>query len=96
MKWTPQPLDLTDVHLSDRGNQLLELVAENTHAIWGKSRCEEGWKYGPVRDDEKKETPCMVPYDQLPESEKAYDRRAAEQAIKAAIKLGMVKVIEEE
>ena len=94
MIWIPEPLDLSDVELGEKGEKLLELVAENTHAIWGKGRYDDGWKYGLVRDDKKKETPCMVPYDQLPESEKEYDRRTAEQAIKAAIKLGMVRVID--
>lgn len=51
-------------------------------------RQSEGWTYGPKRDDEKLETPDMVPYAQLPESEKQYDRIMAEDTLKLLIALG--------
>lgn len=35
--------------------------------MWSLNRMDEGWTYGPVRNDEKKETPCIVPYEELPE-----------------------------
>lgn len=56
---------------------LVEEMARQVHETWTQARLEEGWKYGPVRDDAKRETPCLVPYDDLPEEEKAYDRRTA-------------------
>jgi hypothetical protein len=36
------------------------------HDSWLKDKQEAGWKYGPVKDAEKKEHPCFVPYDELP------------------------------
>ena len=41
-----------------------------------------GWKYGPVRDELKKEHPCLVPYEDLTEEEKDYDRATALSTIK--------------
>ena len=49
---------------------------------------EEGWTYGPVRDDDKKETPCLVPYEELPEIEKAYDRNTAIGTLKYIVAKG--------
>lgn len=49
---------------------------------------EAGWTYGAVKDTEKKTTPCLVPYDELPESEKEYDRNTAMEALKLITKLG--------
>ena len=63
-------------------------MAENVHNVWMTTRKQQGWKYGPKRNDATKEHPCMVPYDELPEEEKEYDRNTAMQTIKTIIKLG--------
>ena len=86
--YTPKPIDTTDVSLNDDMLALCEQLAENVHDIWAIGRMNEGWKYGEKRDDEKKETPCLVPYHELPESEKEYDRNTALSTIKAIIALG--------
>lgn len=44
------------------------------HGSWLKVKQDEGWKYGPVKDVEKKEHPCFVPYEDLPEEQKQKDR----------------------
>jgi hypothetical protein len=44
-----------------------------SHASWMKQKTEEGWKYGPIKDAEKKEHPCYVPYEDLPTEQKAKD-----------------------
>ena len=46
---------------------------EQSHQCWLNEKERTGWKYGPVKDADKKEHPCMVPYDQLPEEQKAKD-----------------------
>lgn len=92
MMWIPEPMDLSDVDLGENSNELIEKIAENTHNVWGKGRYDAGWTYGPVRNDELKQTPCMVPYEDLPDFEKEYDRQTAINAIKVAIKLGFVKM----
>lgn len=47
--------------------------ASANHESWLKQKEDEGWKYGPVKDADKKEHPCFVPYDQLPPEQKAKD-----------------------
>ena len=88
MNYKPNPIDTSDVELSPEILELCEKLAENTHEVWAVGRIAQGWTYGPVRDDAKKETPCMVPYDELPESEKDYDRNTAIETLKLIIKLG--------
>ncbi len=44
-----------------------------SHENWLKLKVEEGWVYGPVKDPEKKEHPCCVPYEQLPIEQKCKD-----------------------
>ena len=48
----------------------------------------EGWTYGPVRDDQKRQTPCLVPYEELSEEEKAYNRNTALSTLKFIVALG--------
>lgn len=46
---------------------------KESHASWLEHKTKEGWKYGPVKDPEKKEHPCFVPYEDLPDAQKAKD-----------------------
>jgi hypothetical protein len=46
---------------------------EQSHESWMQHKLDEGWKYGPVKDPEKKEHPAMVPYDQLPPEQRVKD-----------------------
>lgn len=86
--YEPYPIRLDDVFLDDDLIELQEAIAENAHEIWAKTRTDQGWSYGPERNDQKKETPDMVPYCNLPESEKLYDREMAMQTLKLVKKLG--------
>lgn len=86
--YNPKPINTSDVTLSEDLLTLTEKIAENVHEVWAKARIEQGWKYGEKRDDAKKETPCLVPYCELPESEKDYDRNTAMETIKLIVKLG--------
>lgn len=86
--YEPSPISLEDVELSDDLAELQEAIAENAHEIWAKKRIDQGWSYGPERNDQKKETPDMIPYCNLPESEKLYDREMAMQTLKLVKKLG--------
>ena len=90
--YIPHPIDLSDVTLSDDLKNLTEAIAENVHEVWAENRQQEGWTYGDVRDDLKKQTPGMVPYCELTESEKVYDRDTAMKSIKLLYKLGYVIV----
>ena len=86
--YIPKPADTKDVALPAELLDLTEKIAENVHENWSLSRLQEGWTYGEYRSDAQKITPCLVPYDQLPEIEKEYDRNTALQTLKFIIKLG--------
>lgn len=84
----PNPLHLDEVSLPQELLVLTEQIAENVHEVWAAARVAEGWTYGPVRDDARKQTPCLVPYADLPEEEKEYDRNTALQTLKLIVALG--------
>lgn len=88
MEYVPHPLDTSDVSLPESLAPLIEALAKNVHDTWAKGRMYDGWTYGPVRDDAKKQHPCLVPYCELPESEKAYDRETAVSTLKFICKKG--------
>ncbi len=86
--YIPSPIDVDDVELPEELTALVEVIAKNVHEVWAQNRLSEGWTLGPERDDKKKHHPCLVPYEQLPEIEKAYDRNTAIGALKLICKLG--------
>lgn len=86
--YEPKPIDTSDVILSDDLLELTEKIAENVHDVWAVGRIEQGWTYGSERNDELKTTPCLVPYAELPDSEKEYDRNTALETLKLIVKLG--------
>ena len=86
--YQPNPKNLDDVVLPEELAALTEVIAENVHEVWAASRIAEGWIYGEERDDARRQTPCLVPYDQLPEIEKEYDRNTAMQTLKLIVALG--------
>ena len=88
MDYEPKPLSVAGVTLSAELVDLTELLAENAHDLWAVQRLKDGWTHGPQRDDAKKLHPCLVPYADLPESEKVYDRETALGTLKAIIALG--------
>lgn len=49
------------------------MTPQKSHEGWMTQKYKDGWKYGPVKDPENKEHPCMVPYEELPESQRAKD-----------------------
>lgn len=86
--YIPQPVDTSSVELPSELIPLTEQMARNVHEVWARTRIGQGWTYGPVRDDERKQHPCLVPYEDLPESEKVYDRNTAMETLRLILKLG--------
>ena len=86
--YMPRPMDTTEVMLPEELESLVEQMARNVHEVWAQGRIEQGWTYGEERNDEKKTHPCLIPYEQLPEIEKEYDRHTAISTLKLVIKLG--------
>ncbi|OGF66576.1 MAG: Ryanodine receptor Ryr [Candidatus Fischerbacteria bacterium RBG_13_37_8] len=88
--YTPKPVDTSKINLPESIMKLVESLAQNSHDIWAQRRIQEGWTFGTSRDDANKKHPCLVPYQQLPESEKEYDRDSVTETIKVIIALGYV------
>lgn len=86
--YTPQPMDTEDVRLPEELNELVEQMAKNVHEVWAQTRIRQGWTYGPERNDALKHHPCLVSYEDLPESEKEYDRNTSVETLKLICKLG--------
>lgn len=86
--YRPQPIDTSDVDLPGGVEELTEKLARNAHDIWARQRIADGWRWGQARDDARKLHPSLVPYEQLPEAEKVYDRATALETVKAILKLG--------
>ena len=86
--YTPNPINTDDITLSEDLLALTEQIATNVRDVWAAGRIKEGWTYGEIKNTEEKTTPCLVPYDELPESEKEYDRNTAIETLKLIIKLG--------
>ena len=88
MTYEPRPIDTSHVTLTNEILQLTERLAENAHDLWAVKRLAEGWTHGPKKDGDIKQTPLLVPYAELPDSEKQYDRDLALKTLKALLALG--------
>lgn len=86
--YTPKPIDTSRIALPADLLELTEQIAENVHEVWAAGRLAEGWTYGEKRDGELKTTPCLVPYAELSELERDYDRHTALETLKTIIALG--------
>lgn len=87
-QYIPNPVYTKEVVLSEDLRNLVEEMAKNVHEVWAQKRISQGWTYGPERNDELKHHPCLVPYEELSEIEKAYDRDTSVETLKLIIKLG--------
>jgi RyR domain len=83
----PQPIDTSAADLTPL-QPLLETLARNAHEIWARERMKAGWSWGPARNDERKQHPSLIPYENLPESEKTYDRAMVSETLKSVLALG--------
>ena len=86
--YTPKPISTEGVTLPQHLSALVEQLAENNHDHWARQRIEAGWTYGPQRDDDRKTHPDLVPYEDLPEGEKEYDRTSVVETLKVILILG--------
>ena len=84
----PQPADTSDVILSDDLLQFAEKMAENVHNVWASTRIAQGWTYGSERNDSEKKHPFLIPYVDLPEEEKVYDRNTSLETLRFIIANG--------
>lgn len=87
-KYVPNPVDTTDVKLPTELELLVEEMAKNVHEVWAQTRISQGWSFGEERNDATKKHPCLIPYEELSEEEKTYDRNTSVQTLKLILKLG--------
>lgn len=92
--YVPQPIDTSSIQLPQELDGLIEQIAKNVHEVWAQSRLNEGWRYGEERNDALKHHPCLIPYEELPEVEKDYDRNTALGTLKLISKFGF-KIVKE-
>ena len=88
MHYDPRPIDTSGLQLPSELQELVEKLAENAHDIWATQRLSEGWTHGRIRDDAAKTHPNLVAYQELPESEKEYDRMLVVRTLAAVLALG--------
>jgi ryanodine receptor 2 len=88
MPYDPTPIDTSKATLSDELLRLTERLAENAHDVWAMERLQDGWTFGPNRDDQHKKHPCLVAYGDLSEGEKRIDRNVVLMTLKAILALG--------
>jgi len=86
--YNPQPINVEDINLDANLEDLTEAIAENAHDIWARARMDEGWTYGTVRNDKLKQHPDLIPYSQLSDNEKEYDRLMAMNTLRLVRRLG--------
>lgn len=86
--YIPNPINTSGITLPSELIDLTEKLAKNVHEVWASQRASSGWRYGDKENASEKTTPLLVPYDQLPESEKDYDRNTALETIKMLVMLG--------
>lgn len=84
----PKPINTKGVSLGEELAELTEYLAKNTHEVWSTQRMKDGWIWGKKRDDELKHHPCLIPYEELPDEEKEYDRNTALETLKTILSLG--------
>ena len=87
-KYIPQPIDTSSIDVPESLLLLGEYLAKNTHEVWAQQRMQDGWTYGKLRDADKKTHPDLVPYEDLPDSEKVYDRSVSMETLKVILSLG--------
>jgi len=67
----------------------IELMAGMEHERFVQERLQDGWEYGPVKDNARKISPTLVPWDGLSEEEKQKDRDAVEVLPSLLAKVGL-------
>lgn len=72
--WDEATEEMRESALDGVRNALCGASPQGSHENWLKFKQEQGWTYGPVKDEEAKTHPCMVAYYALPEEQKFKDK----------------------
>lgn len=93
-EYIPKPMDTSGIVVPEDIKELQEIISKNTHEVWSKGRMDEGWVYGEHLDYVKKTHPSLIPYEELSEAEKDYDRRTSMETLKIILNMGY-KIVKE-
>lgn len=88
--YTPKPILMKKSELSPEIQELVEKLAENGHDIWAEGKIRNGWEFGEELDKDTKKHPNLVPYEDLSETEKDYDREMVVGTISYLIKKNLL------
>uniref|UniRef100_A0A672KZ94 Ryanodine receptor 3 n=1 Tax=Sinocyclocheilus grahami TaxID=75366 RepID=A0A672KZ94_SINGR len=96
----PKPVDTSQIGMPPHLEKVRDRLAENIHELWGMNKIELGWCYGKIREDNKRQHPCLVDFSKLPETERNYNLQMSTETLKTLLALGchvvQVKVNAEE
>ncbi|XP_069958037.1 ryanodine receptor isoform X5 [Cherax quadricarinatus] len=88
--YKPQPLDLSQVSLTSKLEELVDQLAENTHNIWARERILQGWTYGLNEDPDMHRSPHLVSYSNVDEAIKKANRDTASETIRTLLVYGYI------
>ncbi|KAM8832097.1 ryanodine receptor 3 isoform 3-T3 [Spinachia spinachia] len=86
--FVPTPVDTSQIVLPPHLDNVRDKLAENIHELWGMNKIELGWTFGKVRDDNKRQHPCLVDFCKLPETERNYNVQMSSETLKTLLALG--------
>ncbi|XP_029973170.1 ryanodine receptor 3 [Salarias fasciatus] len=85
----PTPVETSQIVMPPHLEKVRDKLAENIHELWGMNKIELGWSYGKrIRDDNKRQHPCLVDFSKLPETEKNYNLQMSTETLKTLLALG--------
>uniref|UniRef100_A0A7N9AR66 Ryanodine receptor 3 n=1 Tax=Mastacembelus armatus TaxID=205130 RepID=A0A7N9AR66_9TELE len=84
----PTPVETSQIVMPPHLEKVRDKLAENIHELWGMNKIELGWSYGKIREDNKRQHPCLVDFSKLPETEKNYNLQMSTETLKTLLALG--------
>ncbi|XP_064091940.1 ryanodine receptor-like isoform X22 [Macrobrachium nipponense] len=88
--YKPAPLDLSQVSLTSKLEELTYQLAENTHNIWARERIQQGWTYGLNEDPDMHRSPHLVSYANVDEAIKKANMDTASETIRTLLVYGYI------
>ncbi|XP_066971302.1 ryanodine receptor isoform X4 [Macrobrachium rosenbergii] len=88
--YKPAPLDLSQVSLTPKLEELVYQLAENTHNIWARERIQQGWTYGLNEDPDMHRSPHLVSYANVDEAIKKANMDTASETIRTLLVYGYI------
>lgn len=86
--WQPQPIDTSGIEIPEPVRAVRETLSRQAHDIWDAKRLADGWTHGEARDDDRRTHPNLVPYEDLDDRDRSYDRELIDGTIRLLLKLG--------